>query len=125
MNLVIREDRKRIMGLPISFTKYCIKNNRLYTSSGFLSSKEDELLLYRVLDLKLERSFLNKIFKVGVITLYTCDETDKEIKLINIKNPRATRDIISNLVEEARRKQKIIGKEIYGVSRNDEFEINE
>lgn len=123
---IIWGDRKRIFGLPLSFTKYYVKNNRLYTSSGFLSSKEDEILLYRILDFNLERTFINKIFKVGTITLYTCDETDKELKLIRIKKPKEVRDLLSNLVEDLRIKARVRGREVYGASRGyDEDDVEE
>lgn len=111
---IIWKDRKRFLGLPLSFTKYEVKNNRLYTSTGFLSTKEQELLLYRILDFKLDITLGNRLFKVGTITLYTCDETDKEIKLIRIKNPKEVRDILSELVEQKRGEIKIKGREMYG-----------
>ena len=123
-NSKVWSDRKRILGLPISFTKYYIKKNRLYSSTGFFSSKEDELLLYRILDLKLEITLINKIFGVGTITLYTCDETDRELKLIRIKNPREVRDMLSEMVEEARNKIKVKGREKFGVSRDEFLEFD-
>jgi uncharacterized membrane protein YdbT with pleckstrin-like domain len=122
---VIWKDRKRFLGMPLSFTKYYVKNNRLYTASGVLSTKEDELLLYRILDFKLEITLWNRIFRVGTITLFTRDETDKEIKLVRIKKPKEIRDMLSSLVEESRGKVKIKGREMYGVSGMDEnFEDN-
>lgn len=122
---VIWKDRKRFLGMPLSFTKYYVKNNRLYTVSGVLSTKEDELLLYRILDFKLEITLWNRIFRVGTITLFTRDETDKEIKLVRIKKPKEIRDMLSSLVEESRGKVKIKGREMYGVSGMDEnFEDN-
>ena len=126
-NNEIWSDRKRILGLPISFTKYTIKKNRLYSSTGLFSTKEDELLLYRILDFKLEITLINKIFGVGTITLYTCDETDRELKLIRIKNPKEVRDLLSEIVEEARNQNKVKGREMFGVSRGEyiEFDNNE
>lgn len=126
-NNEIWSDRKRILGLPISFTKYTIKKNRLYSSTGLFSTKEDELLLYRILDFKLEITLINKIFRVGTITLYTCDETDRELKLIRIKNPKEVRDLLSEIVEEARNQNKVKGREMFGVSRGEyiEFDNNE
>lgn len=122
---VIWKDRKRFLGMPLSFTKYYVKNNRLYTVSGVLSTKEDELLLYRILDFKLEITLWNRIFRVGTITLFTRDETDKVIKLVRIKKPKEIRDMLSSLVEESRGKVKIKGREMYGVSGMDEnFEDN-
>ncbi|NLK93711.1 MAG: PH domain-containing protein [Clostridiales bacterium] len=119
---VIWKDRKRFCGLPISFTKYSVKNNRLYNSVGLLSSKENEILLYRILDFKLEITLINRIFGVGTVTIYTCDKTDKELKLVRIKNPKNVRDMLSKMVEEARGKLKIKGKEIYGAADSDSYE---
>jgi len=121
-NEIVWKDRKRFLGMPLSFTKYYIKNNRLYTATGVLTTKEDEILLYRILDFKLEVTLWNKIFGVGTITLFTKDESDKEIKLVRIKHPRDIRDMLSNLVEEARGKISIKGREMYGVSGDNDGE---
>lgn len=115
---IIWKDRKRICGLPISFTKYYLKNNRIYSQTGLLSTKENEVLLYRILDFKLERTLRNRIFGVGTITLYTCDKTDSELKLLNIKNPKKVRDMLSDMVENERRSLNIKGREMYGVAGN-------
>ena len=45
---ILWQDRKRILGMPISFTKYLIKNNRLYVSKGLFSTDENEILLYQM-----------------------------------------------------------------------------
>lgn len=111
----IWKDRRRRLGLPLSFTRYYIRNTRLYLRVGFFSVTENELLLYRILDLKMRQSFFDKIFGVGTITLYTCDETDKELILYKIKKPSHVRDLISTMVEEERAKLNIRGREIAGV----------
>lgn len=109
-------DRKRFLGLPISFTKYKLEGNRLFISRGFLSTVEDELIMYRVLDVRLKRTLLDKIFGVGTITLYTADETDRELLIEKVKNPKHVRDLISKLAEEEREKINLKGKEIYGAA---------
>lgn len=116
------KDRKRFLGLPLSFTKYAIRDQRLYYSKGFFNTVENEMLLYRILDLKLNMTLGNKIFGVGTVTLYTADKTHPELKLIRIKNPGKVRDLISRLVEEERSRLNIRGKEMVGVSANDHIE---
>ena len=44
----IWKDRKRYFGLPISFTRYRLSENRIFREKGFLNLKEEEVLLYRV-----------------------------------------------------------------------------
>jgi len=116
---VIWKDRKRFLGMPLSFTRYYIKSGRLYSSKGLFNVEENELLLYRIMDVKLKRSLGDRIFGVGTITLFTCDKTDNELQIIKIKNSMEVRDLISTMVEEARTKIRVRGKEIYGAADND------
>ncbi len=113
------KDRKRYLGLPLSFTRYAVRDQRLFYSKGFFNTTEDELLLYRILDVKLDRTFGDKIVGVGTVTLFTADKTNPELKLIRVKNPRRVRDLISKMVEEERIRLNIRGKELYGVSDNE------
>lgn len=116
---IIWKDRRRRFGLPLSFTRYYIKENRFFLSTGFLNLEEHEMLMYRILDLSLKRSFIDKFFGVGTVTLFTADETNKQIILKNIKHPHETRDLISKIVEGERAKLHIRGREMYGVSDNE------
>ena len=55
---MIWQDRKRILGMPITFTKYSMSEDRLFIKKGFLNLSTDELLLYRVRDISLKRSLV-------------------------------------------------------------------
>jgi hypothetical protein len=68
--------------------------------------------------MKLKRSLWDKMCRVGTVTLYTADETHKELILKKIKKPKAVRDMISKMVEDERAQLRIRGKEMYGVSDN-------
>jgi uncharacterized membrane protein YdbT with pleckstrin-like domain len=109
-------DRKRILGLPISFTRYKVEQSRLFLKEGFFTTHENEMLLYRILDVQLKRTLWDKLFGVGSLTLFTVDESHKQLVLKSIKNPVLVRKIISDAVETEREKLKIRGRELYGVS---------
>ena len=113
------KDRKRILGMPLSFTKYRLENNRLFVSRGLFTTVEDELVMYRILDVRLRRTFWDKVFGVGTVTIYTGDETNKELKLEKIKNSKKVRDMMSEIAESERAKIGIKGRELYGVSENE------
>ena len=52
LNIVyLWKDRKRYLGLPLSFTRYMLSEDRLFVSVGFLNIKDDEILLYRIRDI--------------------------------------------------------------------------
>ncbi len=113
---ILWKDRKRYLGMPISFTIYSLDQNRLYLKKGLLNTTMDELLLYRVLDVKLSRSLGQKIFGVGSITLVTADQTNQTLLIKNIKDSERTRKLISSIVEKERDEKRIMGKEMYGAS---------
>ena len=72
---MIWQDRKRILGMPITFTKYSMSEDRLFIKKGFLNLSTDELLLYRVRDISLKRSLGQRIFGVGSVVVYSSDQT--------------------------------------------------
>ncbi|MBO7564654.1 MAG: PH domain-containing protein [Clostridiales bacterium] len=113
---IIWKDKKRILGLPITFTKYSFSENRLFMEKGFFKVVKDELLMYRVLDVRLKKSFWQRIFKVGTIELSTADKSTPIILLENIKNPDRTRDALSSIAEKERDEKRVLGKEMFGTA---------
>ncbi len=110
----IWKDRRHRMWFPFSFTKYCIKNDRLYIDKGFFSTVSEELLLYRIVDITLSRSFGQKIFGTGTIELAAKGDKDVIIELENIKRPKAVKEMLSSLVENVRYEKRVVGSELYG-----------
>ena len=104
------EERKRwlFFGLPFTFTKYTVTEEKLIINSGLFTTIEDTCFLYKVLDVKLERSLFEKLFKMGTIICYTGDVTDKVIKLIHIKNSKIVSDYILDQSEEMRRRRRTL-----------------
>jgi len=85
----IWSDRKRtLFGLPLSFTKYRLTEDRLFIEKGFLSKNEDEVRLYRILDLSLNRSLGQRIFGVGTIHCYSADKSMNEFDILSIKRSK-------------------------------------
>ena len=113
---ILWKDRKRILGMPISFTRYEIDTERLTTRIGFFRTITNDILLYRILDLKLNRSLWQKLFGVGTIMLYTADQSDNQCPLINIKRPEKVRRFLSKIIEKERNDRRLIGRELFGVA---------
>ena len=99
---------------PISFTKYTVGNGRLYVNSGFLSSREDECLLYRITDITLYRSLPQRIFGTGTIELHTKDRSTPVIRLENIAKSAQVKRVLSDLIEKEREDIKVVGRDMYG-----------
>ena len=109
---LVWQDRKRIIfGLPWSFTKYKLYDDKLQICTGFLSRKEEEIRLYRIMDLTLQKSLGQRIFGMGTIKVESADKTTSEFLIKNIKKPDTVRDLLSDKVEVARRKNRVSGRE--------------
>ncbi|MGN0298443.1 MAG: PH domain-containing protein [Lachnospiraceae bacterium] len=113
---ILWKDRKHHLWFPFSFTKYYIKNDRLYQEVGFLNTRYDETLLYRIIDLRLERTLAQKIFGTGTIKLFTKADSEQEIYLVNIKRPLEVKDLLSNEIEKFRHQKNIVGREFYSTN---------
>ena len=108
------KDRKRYFGMPISFTKYALSEDRLFISTGLLSIKDDEVLLYRVRDIDTSRSLWQRLFGVGTITVMSSDKSMPNLVLKNIKDPVTTKELIHHQVEEMKIRRRVRFGEIMG-----------
>ena len=109
----IWHDRKRtIFGLPWSFTLYELTGDRIFVQSGFLSMKEEEIRLYRVLDVSFKASLGQRLFRVGSVILETSDKTAGTIEIESVKDARKVKEMIAGKVEEQRDKKRVVNREI-------------
>ena len=110
----IWKDRKRILGMPITFTRYRLSDDRLFCEKGFLNIKQDEVLLYRVRDLQLNMSLGQRIFGVGTICVVSSDKSVPHMDLVNVKDPRYVKELIHRSVEEAKDQRRMRTMEVMG-----------
>ena len=108
------KDRKRYFGLPLSFTRYCLSEDRLFISQGFLNIKDDEVLLYRVRDIDTSRTLWQRLFGVGTVTVMSSDKTMPNMVLKNIKDPVRIKELIHTQVEEMKIRRRVRFGEIMG-----------
>jgi uncharacterized membrane protein YdbT with pleckstrin-like domain len=105
---ILWKDRKRtIFGLPLSFTRYRLYEDRLIVSKGFLNIVEDEVMLFRIIDFKVKLSLSQRIFGVGTIELTTSDANNKELLLQSVKIPRDVKQLLSDKVMEQRKRHGV------------------
>ena len=101
------KDRKRYMGMPISFTKYSLGEDRLFCETGLFTSQFEEVLLYRVRDISLRRTLWQKIFGMGSVHIVSTDATLPELVLKNIKNSFAVKELIHAQVEKVKIERRV------------------
>ena len=116
----IWRDRKRYLGMPLSFTRYAMSEDRLFISVGFLNIKDDEILLYRVRDIDTSRNLWQRFFGVGTITVISSDKTMPNMVLKNVKDPLVVKEMIHQQVEETKLKRRVRIGEIMGGGLDDD-----
>jgi len=105
-------DRKRIWcGLPWTFTKYGMSEDRLFVEKGFFNSQEQEVRLYRILNVNLKRTFFQKIFGLGTIHIDSSDKDLGNFDIINIKKSYDVKELISQTVESERIRNRVTARE--------------
>ncbi len=82
--------------------KYKITRRRVETERGVLTTRLDTLELWRVLDVRYERSLLDQIFDNAKIILVATDQTDPELVLYGMPNHRQLFERLRDAVQFAR-----------------------
>lgn len=109
---VVWRDRKRIVfGLPWTFTKYVLTKEKLLIQTGILSTKEEEVRLYRIMDVTLRRSLAQRLFGLGTIHCCSADKSTPEFDIKWIPDSAAVKEKLSDLVEAERMAKRVSGRE--------------
>ncbi|SHJ66943.1 PH domain-containing protein [Pseudobutyrivibrio xylanivorans] len=111
---ILWHDRKRHFGLPLSFTKYSMSEDRLFVETGFLNLTQNEVRLYRILDLQLKRSLGQRIFGVGSIYVSSSDKNLGTFEIRNVRNSANVKEMLSVQVEQQREAKRVVGREYMG-----------
>lgn len=103
-------EKKRVLffGLPWTFTKYTVTEEVITIKSGFFKTVEDDCYMYKVQDVKLETTFMERLFKLSTVVCYTGDTTHQQLLLTHVRNGRAIKDFIFEKSEEARLKRRTL-----------------
>ena len=122
---VVWKDRKRIIfGLPWTFTRYSLTQEKLVIDTGFISRREDEIRLYRILDITLNRPLGQRIWGLGSIRLNTADKSSPEVEIKRIKNAKQVKEMLSDMVERERDEKRIAAREFMGYGDDDVDHVN-
>ena len=100
--------RSMFLGLPWTFTTYTVTDEIITRDSGLLRKEENDCYLYKVIDVRLENTLLERILGLGTIHCFTGDVTDPDLKIQHIKNAKEIKDYILKQSEAERIKRNTL-----------------
>lgn len=115
---IVYKERKRILffGLPWTFTKYSITADMITVDSGLLKTEENDCYMYKVQDVKLTATLIERIFGLGTIICYTGDVTNPQLSLVHIKHAKEIKNYLLKASEAARMKRRTVNTQDIGAS---------
>ena len=119
MDYVWKDRKRTFLGLPWSFTRYRLTEEKLIIDTGFFTRKEDEIRLYRIMDIGLQRTLGERMFGLGTIHCCSGDKTSPEFDIKRIKKSREVKEMLSDLVEKRRQEQRVGVREHMSVDDDD------
>lgn len=102
----VEKKRTKFLGLPLYFTKYSIGQEKINIRRGFLTTTEDDAYMYKVQDVRLTRSLMERMFKLGTVICYTGDTTDPTLELKHIRHSKEIKEYLIRASEEARLRRR-------------------
>ncbi|MCI9083335.1 MAG: PH domain-containing protein [Lachnospiraceae bacterium] len=117
------QEKKRILflGLPWTFTNYTIGEDLLTVKKGFLKTVEDDCYMYKIQDVKMTTTLMERIFGLSTVICYTGDTTDPQISLTHIKHAREIKGFILEASELARQKKRTLNTLDIGTIETEDF----
>lgn len=116
-NNTVWSDRKHtLFGLPWSFTKYILTDEKLLIVKGFWKQNEEEIRLYRIFDMTLSRTVRDRMDRVGTIHCCSGDKSSPEFDIKRIRNARQVKEMLSDLVEKQKIARGVSVREEMGLS---------
>ena len=109
----IWEDKRRgLFGLPtLKRVKYGLTEDRLLIETGVFARNEEEIRLYRILDVSLKRSLHDRIWGLGSIHCCSADKSAPEFDIAHVKDARRVKELLSGMVEEERERKGVAMRE--------------
>ena len=107
------ERARPFFGLPWSFKTYTLYPDRLIIESGFLARRQEELRLYRIMDISLRMGLFQRLFKVGSIYLTTSETKSPRCNIHDIRHPRELMRQLSDLAEFERTRVRVTFMECF------------
>ena len=104
----VEKKRWLFLGLPLTFTKYIIKEDMITMDTGVFTKVENDCYMYKVQDVEHTATFLERLAGLGTVICYTGDTTHPKLLIEHIRNSKQIKEFILKESEEARLKRRTV-----------------
>ena len=103
-------ERKRwlFFALPFTFTVYHVREDMITVDTGFFRKEENDCYMYKVQDVKLTATFMERLAGLSTITCFTGDTTDPTLELKHIRKGREIKNYLLKESEAARIRRRTV-----------------
>lgn len=115
-NVLWNQRKRNWCRTPFTFTVYTLTDQELSIKTGVLNQKFNLIKLFRIVDISVERTFLQRLFGMSTLVLNTHDSSsgDGVVKLINIIDGFGVREIMQGAVDDSRQMNGMTTREFIG-----------
>ncbi len=113
-----------LFGLPWTFTRYEIRENDFTIIKGFFTVRENDCYMYKISDVEITRSFMQRLAGLSTIVLYTSDVTDRTIVMKNIRHGKEIKDFLLQASESARLRRRTVSMQNIGFGAGDIHDVD-
>jgi uncharacterized membrane protein YdbT with pleckstrin-like domain len=91
--------------IQVKSTKYKITNERIVIREGIFTTRQNQIELFRIRDLAAHQSFMQKLMKVGDVTVISSDTSLPRLTMSGLPHPFELKEQIrKNSIEMRKRK---------------------
>lgn len=115
-NILWSQRKRNWCRTPFTFTTYTLTDQEMSVKTGMLNQRFNLIKLFRIVDISIERSLIQRIFGMSTLVLATRDQSsgDGNVALKNIIDGFAVRGLIQQAVDESRRSNGMTAREFIG-----------
>ena len=92
----------------MDFHGLLLTDDMLTIQEGLLKTEENDCYMYKIQDVKLVTTLMERMFGLGTVICYTGDVTNPEIHLEHIKHAKEIKNYILKASEAARIKRRTL-----------------
>ncbi|MCX7005177.1 MAG: PH domain-containing protein [bacterium] len=89
--------------IDLKSMQYRLTNQRLFVLKGLFSKETQELELFRIKDIAVQQSLLQRVLGYGQVTIVSSDDTTPVVTLRGIANPIGIKELVRENYKEARK----------------------